>query len=150
MSQSLARNLIYLIFSTKHRERVLNDTIRPSFHGYVVTVLNNLRSPVLAVNSERDHVHVLFVLHRTLPLSKVVEDLKRSSSKWLKGQSQELVRFSWQAGYGAFSVSESNVPVVKEYVANQAEHHRTVSFEEELRGFLRKHGVEFDERYLWE
>ena len=150
MPQSLAKNLIHLVFSTKNRATLLSDEIRPSLHAYITTVLKNLNCPVIIVNSVEDHIHILFLLHRTVPLSKAVEDAKKSSSKWLKTQSSTLSTFSWQSGYGAFSVSESNVPIVKKYIATQAEHHKKVSFQDELRGFLNKHRIEFDERYLWD
>jgi len=109
-----------------------------------------MQCPVLVVNSVEDHIHILFLLHRTVALSKVVEDVKKSSAKWLKTQSDDYSQFAWQAGYGAFSVSESNVPVVKQYIADQEQHHRKKSFQDELRSFLRKHHIEFDERYLWD
>ena len=150
MPQSLSKNLIHLVFSTKHRTPMLTDDIRPNLHAYLAIVLKNLNCSVIALNSVADHVHILFLLHRTVALSNAVEDLKKSSSKWLKTQSPALSSFSWQAGYGAFSVSESNVPAVKKYIDNQAEHHRKVSFQDELRNFLTKHQVEFDENYLWD
>ena len=150
MPQSLATNLIHFVFSTKHRALLLSDSIRPDFHAYLATIFKNLNSPVFALNFVEDHVHILFSLHRTIALSSVVEDVKKSSSKWLKTQSSDLSTFSWQSGYGAFSVSQSNVDSVKTYIANQAEHHRKITFQEELRTFLTKHQVDFDERYLWD
>ncbi|MCF6312786.1 MAG: IS200/IS605 family transposase [Verrucomicrobiales bacterium] len=150
MPQSLAKNLIHLVFSTKNRAPILIDDIRSPLHAYTATVFKNLNSPTLAINSVEDHIHILFMLHRTIPLSKAVEDIKKSSSKWLKTQSPALTTFSWQTGYGAFSVSESNVDAVKRYIANQADHHRKVSFQDELRSFLTKHHITFDERYLWD
>ena len=150
MSQSLANNLIHLVFSTKHREPWLNDAVRPALHAYLVTVFKNLKCPVLTLNSVEDHIHILFSLHRTVALATVVEDVKKSSSKWIKTQSAELTQFAWQGGYGAFSVSESNMDAVRQYIACQAEHHRKTSFQDELRVFLDKHKLEFDERYLWD
>jgi REP element-mobilizing transposase RayT len=150
MPQSLAKNLVHLIFSTKSREPWLNETIRPDLHAYMATVLKNMECPAIIINSVKDHVHLLFLLHRTVALSTAVGDLKKSSSKWIKTQSNELAGFTWQAGFGAFSVSESNAPAVKRYITNQAEHHRKVSFQDELRTFLVKHGVDYDERYLWD
>lgn len=150
MPQSLAKNLIHLVFSTKHREPFLSDAVRPALHAYLATVFKNLQSPVLALNSVADHVHILFSLHRTVALSSVVEDAKKSSSKWLKTQSPDLAAFAWQAGYGAFSVSESAVEAVTRYIETQAEHHRQVTFQDEFRAFLTKHNLEYDERYLWE
>jgi len=102
------------------------------------------------INSVEDHVHILMELARTVSISQAVEKVKTSSSKWLKTQGTELARFTWQAGYGAFSVSESNVQAVREYVANQCQHHRVRSFQEEYRSFLKEYGVPYDERYVWD
>ena len=150
MPQSLAKNVIHLIFSTKDRKPFLSDDVRQDLHAYMATILKNLECPAVIINSVEDHVHVLFLLHRTVTLSNVVGDLKKSSSKWLKTQSSQLELFTWQAGFGAFSVSESNIPAVKKYIQVQQEHHRKVSFKEELQLFLEKHGVTYDELYLWD
>ena len=150
MPQSLARLHIHLIFSTKNRERIISDRVRDSLHAYMATVLQNLGCPPVLINSVEDHVHVLFELARTVAVSAAVEDVKKASSKWIKTQGGEFAGFAWQAGYGAFAVSESNVPNVREYVANQREHHRKKSFQEEYRTFLERHQIAFDERYVWD
>ncbi len=150
MPQSLARLHVHLIFSTKNRERFLSDSIRPTLHAYMATVLQNLGCPPVLINSVEDHVHILFDLARTISVSQAVEDVKKSSSKWIKTQGKEFARFAWQSGYGAFAVSESNVPAVREYIAGQPEHHRRKSFQEEYRAFLERHGVAYDERYVWD
>jgi REP element-mobilizing transposase RayT len=107
-----------------------------------------MRCPALTVGGIADHVHALFVLSKTLPLSKIVEELKKESSKWAKSAIHQ--KFYWQTGYGAFSVSSSNEQKVMDYIENQERHHRRMSFQEEFRKFLRKHGIEYDERYLWD
>lgn len=150
MPQSLARLHIHLIFSTKNRERLLHESIRDSLHRYLATVLQNLGCAPVLINSVEDHVHVLFELARTVALSKAVEEIKTSSSKWIKTQGPEYRGFAWQAGYGAFAVSESNVDAVRNYIAGQAEHHRKKSFQEEYRAFLERHRVAFDEKYMWD
>jgi len=150
MPQSLARLHVHLIFSTKNRERILRDQIRNSLHAYLATVLQNLNCPPTLINSGEDHVHILFELARTKCISQTVEDVKKSSSKWIKTQSAEFAGFSWQAGYGAFAVSESNVATVCAYIAGQQEHHREKSFQEEYRVFLERHHVVYDERYVWD
>ncbi len=150
MPQSLARLHVHLIFSTKHRERVIHDGVRDSLHAYLATVLQNLGCPPVLINSVEDHVHILFELGRTVAVSEAVEEAKKVSSKWIKTQGVEFRAFAWQAGYGAFAVSESNVPAVREYIAGQREHHRVKSFQEEYRAFLKRHGVAFDERYVWD
>ena len=148
--QSLARLHIHLIFSTKNRVRILQDGIRPSLHAYMAAVLQNLDCPPLLINSSEDHVHVHFELARTVSVSQAVEEVKKSSSKWIKSQGTEFTGFAWQAGYGAFAVSESNVPAVRDYIASQQEHHRKKSFQEEYRTFLERHGVTYDVRYVWD
>lgn len=150
MPQSLARLHVHLVFSTKNREHIITDTARSALHAYMATVLQNLGCAPVLINSVEDHVHVLFDLARTVAISQVVEDVKKSSSKWIKTQGPELAAFAWQAGYGAFAVSESNVETVREYIANQREHHRKKSFQEEYRAFLKRHNVSFDERYVWD
>jgi len=102
------------------------------------------------INSVDDHVHILFNMGRTVTLAQVVEDVKKSSSKWIKTQGMTLAKFAWQSGYGGFSVSDSNVPKVANYIQNQEEHHRTKTFQEEYRGFLEKHRIQYDERYVWD
>jgi REP element-mobilizing transposase RayT len=150
MPQSLARLHIHLIFSTKHRERLISDAVRDSLHAYMATVLQNLGCAPTLINSVEDHVHILFEIARTVSVSQTVEDVKKSSSKWIKTQGTEFAGFAWQAGYGAFAVSESHVPIVRDYIAGQREHHRVKSFQEEYRAFLEKHRVAFNERYVWD
>jgi putative transposase len=150
MPQSLARLHVHLVFSTKNRERLITDRVRDSLHAYLATVLANLGCPSVLINSIEDHAHLLFNLARTMAVSQVVEDVKKSSSKWIKTQGPEFAAFAWQAGYGAFAVSESNVETVRAYIANQREHHRQKTFQEEYRQFLERHRIAFDERYVWD
>ena len=148
MPQSLARNLIHLIYSTKNRESSLAGDLRPSLFAYKVGILNTWNSPVVSIGGVADHIHILFVLSKNHALTKIIEEVKKGSSKWLK--TQGLRDFHWQAGYGAFSVSESNSPVVARYIERQEAHHRRVSFQDEFREFLKRHGIEYDERYVWD
>ena len=150
MAQSLARIYIHLIFSTKNRERFITDDVRSALHAYLATVLENLNSPAILINSVEDHTHILFELHRTITVSQAVEDVKTASSKWIKTQGPKWAAFAWQKGYGAFSVSASNLPAVRDYIADQQEHHRVKTFQEEYRAFLEKHGVAYDERWVWD
>jgi REP element-mobilizing transposase RayT len=138
------------VFSTKNRERIITDDVRSPLHAYMATVLQNLACAPVLINSVEDHAHLLFDLARTISISQAVEDVKKSSSKWIKTQGPEFAGFAWQAGYGAFAVSESNVETVRAYIANQREHHRTKTFQEEYRAFLERHNVAFDERYVWD
>jgi REP element-mobilizing transposase RayT len=148
MAQSLAKLWVHLIFSTKHREPWLTDAVRAELHPYLARVFQACDSETVVVGSAVDHVHALFELPRTMTLAQVVEEVKVSSSKWLKGKVGPS--FGWQAGYGAFSVSASQVRAVRAYVEGQAEHHRVKTFQEEFRAFLRRYQVKCDERYLWD
>lgn len=150
MPQSLARLHIHLVFSTKNREALLSDSIRDALHAYMAKVLHNQGCPAVLVNSVEDHVHILFELGRTVAVSKAVEEVKKASSKWLKTQGTEFAHFAWQAGYGAFAVSASNVPAVRKYIAEQRAHHQKKPFQEEYRAFLERHDIPFDERYVWD
>lgn len=148
MSQSLAKVLIHLIFSTKNREPIIHPDVRLALHAYLAGTLQNLQCPSLQVGGTSDHVHTLFSLARTRALADVAEELKKSSSKWMKQRG--VSRFAWQAGYGAFSVSESQVRQVVRYISAQDVHHQTMTFQDELRRFLGRYGLVYDERYLWD
>jgi REP element-mobilizing transposase RayT len=150
MPQSLAKNLIHLIFSTRDRQRFLEPALRSDLHRYMAAVLRKELSPALLINSVWDHVHVLFNLHRTRALSDVVMETKRSSSKWLKTQGEQLLQFHWQAGFGAFSIGQSAVEEVLRYIRDQEAHHHRVSFQDEFREFLKRYEIEYDERYVWD
>jgi putative transposase len=149
MPQSLASLLTHLIFSTKNREPLLyGKDLQERTHAYLATVLNDLKCPTVIVGGVANHVHILCQLAKTKSVSDVMEHLKASSSKWLKTQGSHA--FSWQRGYGAFSVSQSLVDAVVRYIERQEEHHRTITFEEEYRSILKGYRVVFDERYVWD
>lgn len=150
MPQSLSRLLVHLVFSTKHRERILNPAIQTELHRYLVGVLNGTDCPSLQVGGVEDHVHLFFGLSRTRTIAEVVETVKTSSSKWLKTKDAALTLFHWQAGYGAFSVSQSDASAVVAYVQDQVKHHRKMTFQEEYRRLLERYQVAFDERYVWD
>jgi putative transposase len=150
MPQSLAKLHMHLIFSTKNRVPVLAESISDRLHSYLGGTLNGLRCFPVEIGSADDHVHLLFDMARTISPAKVVEEVKKESSKWIKTLGSEFSTFTWQAGYGMFAVSASNVEAVRAYIRKQREHHRTVTFKEEFVVFLVKHGIEYDERYVWE
>lgn len=151
MPQSLSHVALHIIFSTKERRPFLDTEIRDRLHGYLATLCRDLESSCYQVGGTGDHVHIVTTLPRTLSQSALLEDLKKKSSKWIKSiDPLEYGDFFWQRGYGAFSVSMSNLPSVVDYVANQETHHATRSFQDEYREFLAKHDVEFDERYVWD
>jgi len=118
MSQSLAKLITHLTFSTKLRRRLITPEVRAELNSYLRGILKKLASPAIEINSVADHMHVLFCLSRKRSLADVVEQVKKGSSKWIKTKAPALAGFYWQAGYGAFSVSQSNVPVVRNYIAN--------------------------------
>jgi REP element-mobilizing transposase RayT len=150
MPQSLSQLYVHLIFSTKHREPMLLSPARQDLHAYLAAILNNQDSPALKVGGMSDHVHALFRLSNNIALAKIVEEVKTSSSKWVKTQGRDLANFYWQSGYGAFSVSAAGVEEVVEYIAQQESHHRVVSFQEEFRKLLHAHGIAYDEQYVWD
>jgi len=150
MPQSLARLLIHVIFSTKNRAPLLLPEVRPAVHQYLGTVLRDYDCPTVRIGGVEDHVHLFFGLSRTLSIAKAVEIIKTTSSKWIKLQAPNLAEFHWQNGYGAFSVSPSQMEAVIRYIENQEAHHREISFQDEMRGLLHRHGVEYDERYAWD
>lgn len=149
MAQSLSKIYVHLIFSTRARERSLPDEIRPALHAYMGGTLKGLGCSPIEINTEPDHSHVLFLLSRTESLSDVAGQLKKSSTDWLREQGAQSAGFYWQSGFGAFSVSQSQVEDVRAYIRNQREHHRVRSFQEELLAFLKAYEVEYDEKYLW-
>lgn len=150
MPQSLSRVLIHLIFSTKNRARDLTLEIQNELHPYLATVLRDFECPVLKIGGIEDHVHSFFGLSRTRSISEVVEHVKISSSKWLKTKSPTLSHFHWQSGYGAFSVGQSSVDALMRYIAQQAEHHKRMTFQDEFRRFLNRYQIAYDERYVWD
>ena len=150
MPQSLSRVVIHLIFSTKDRHPWLGPEVRPRMHAYLATVCRDLGGEAHRVGGMADHVHIVTTLPRTISQAELVEKAKTSSSAWIKTLGSGYAQFHWQRGYGAFSVSPSQLPEVVRYVENQDEHHRTRTFQEEFREVLRRHNLPFDERYVWD
>jgi putative transposase len=151
MPQSLANILVHTIFSTKDRHPYLGDKeLRNELHRYLTGILTNLECSPIIVGGADDHVHLLNCLSRIITVAEMVKELKRGSSIWLKTKGAPLQDFSWQSGYGIFSVSFSQVESVETYIAGQEEHHRKVSFQDELRQMLRLNKINFDERYVWD
>lgn len=148
MPQSLSNILVHLVFSTKNRVRSLTPEVRDELFAYFTGVLRNSGCRVVQTGGVEDHVHILFVLSRTITVAQVTEKLKSGTSKWIK--EKWPIDFSWQAGYGAFSVGAREVDQIVGYIRNQEKHHQKVSFQDEFRELLREAGVEFDERFLWE
>ena len=150
MAQSLAQILVHLVFSTKNREAWLADELRDELHAYIAGIIENQKGTLLKAGSVTDHLHLLLAHPRTCAPSELVQEIKTGSSKWLKTKGARYGAFRWQGGYGMFSVSPAHRPAMETYLATQAEHHRTVTFQEEYRRTLRKYGLSFDERYVWD
>ena len=151
MSQSLSAVYVHAIFSTKGRTPFLRDVeMRSKLHAYLAGISHKLDSPMILAGGGEDHVHLLARQSRTISQADWVKEVKRASMVWLKEHHAGFRDFAWQAGYGIFSVSPSNLGAVEKYVANQEEHHRTKSFQEEFRAMLKRHRVAWDERYVWD
>lgn len=151
MPQSLANVLVHMVFSTKDRRPFLQDAaLRAEMHSYLAGISKSLNCSAIRVGGMEDHVHLLARQARTISLADWIKELKRGSAIWIKTRDAALASFQWQAGYGAFSVSQSQSDVVERYIAAQEVHHRKVSFQDELRHLLRKHNIEYDERYVWD
>ena len=148
MSQSLSKNYIHLTFSTKYRKDSIRKEDLPEMFSYISGILKNIDCPSIIVGGITNHIHVLCVLNKNIALTKMVEEIKKSSSKWIKGKGIYYHCFAWQEGYGAFSVSQSKVDVVTRYIGRHEEHHKKISFEDELKIFLKEYGVEYNEQYL--
>jgi len=149
MSHTYANILIHALFSTKDRQRWLIPEIREEAFSYLGGTINELGGQSLLVNGPLDHVHMLFVQPRTRSIASIMEKVKAHSSSWVKDRWPNRRHFGWQTGYAAFSVSKSHVEDVERYIRNQEEHHRKVSFQEEVIAFLMKQGVEYDPRYVF-
>ena len=148
MPQSLSCVMVHLIFSTKDRCPFLDLAMASRVHAYIATVLRDMNSQTFRVGGIADHVHIACTLPRTICQSDLVKKVKITSSQWVKEQGKSL--FSWQHGYGIFSVSKSHLDPVLQYIDDQEKHHRTKTFQEEFRAFLEKYQVEYDERYVWD
>jgi putative transposase len=150
MGQSLVKNYIHIIFSTKHRKPLIDESVEDELHTYLGGICNKLECQVIKVGGYTDHVHILCMLSKNVALIKLLKELKSHSSKWIKTKGDKYANFYWQDGYGAFSVNPSEVEVVIKYIANQKEHHSKKIFQDEYRTFLKKYKTEYDERYVWE
>jgi putative transposase len=150
MPQSLSAVYIHLVFSTKERRPFLREeTTRTALHSYLGGISKQLGCVPIITGGIEDHVHLLARFGRTITQAEWVKELKRVSNLWLKKEHQ-IRLFEWQGGYACFSVSQSNLEQVKKYIANQAQHHKKINFQDELRVLLKRHRVEWDERYIWE
>jgi putative transposase len=148
MPQSLAKVYLHAIFSTKNREPLITDTWRDELFRVMGGTINDLNCQSLIVGGVADHVHVLFLLGRTITIADAIGKSKSTSSLWVHQNHDPA--FHWQGGYAVFSVSQSNVEAVRSYIQNQAKHHAQQSYQDELREWLRRYEIEWDERYVWD
>ena len=151
MAQSLSKILVHTVFSTKNRRPFLNDAkLRTELHAYIGGILTQLDCQPIIVGGVADHVHALSTLARTRTIADILKELKRGSTLWIKSADPSLGNFAWQNGYGVFSIGASQISAVRLYIANQEEHHRKITFQDEFRTLLKRYDVEFDERYVWD
>ena len=149
MGQSLVKNYIHIVFSTKYRKPLIHPPYECELHSYIAGICNNLECYPVIIGGYTDHIHILCMLSKKIALMKLVEIIKSHSSKWVKTRDHHLRNFYWQNGYGAFSVNIEGIDRVKDYIRNQHEHHTRKSFKEEYLVILEEHGTVFDERYIW-
>lgn len=146
MSHTFSQNHLHVVFSTKDRKKLIHPSMQPKVWAYMAGIARNHGFLVLANGGMEDHVHLLIQLAPVLSLAKAVSLLKANSSNWVK---EHGMKFAWQEGYGAFSVSASNLAAVERYIANQAKHHRRITFEDEFLALLKKHGIQFDPQHVF-
>lgn len=150
MAQSLSKIYLHIIFSTKNRHPWIVEKIQSELYAYMATVLKSWDSPAIIIGGMPDHIHPLLLLSKNHSVSKVIEQAKKKTSKWIKSKGKEFENFYWQNGYGAFSVSQSQLDTVRNYIVNQEEHHKHLSFKDEYRSFLKKYEIPYDEQYIWD
>jgi REP element-mobilizing transposase RayT len=150
MARTFTRLLVHVIFSTKERRPVIDSELKPRLLAYMGGIIAELGGKEIAGNAVTDHEHLLLSLPATKSLAEILRVVKTNSSRWVHETWPARSDFAWQTGYGAFGVSQSNVERVRRYIANQEEHHRTVTFQDEFLSFLHKHGIEYDPRFVWD
>jgi putative transposase len=149
MANTYTALFYHVVFSTKNRVEFIKPEIEERIWSYIGGIARQHKMTAIQVGGVEDHVHALVMAPPTFAPFEIAKFLKGESSKWIHEEFSDLQNFGWQDGYGAFSVSKSNVPAVANYIQNQRVHHQTQTFQEEYLAFLKKHGVEYDERYLW-
>ncbi|MBI3795903.1 MAG: IS200/IS605 family transposase [Deltaproteobacteria bacterium] len=150
MAHTFTNLLTHVIFSTKDRTPSIDAELKPQLFAYMGGIVREYNGTALMVNGTPDHVHLLLRLPPSVPIAEAMRVLKTNSSRWVHEKWSSRSAFGWQTGYGAFSVSQSNASAVLRYIGNQEEHHQKVSFQEEFIAYLQRHGIEYDERYIWQ
>jgi putative transposase len=149
MAHTFANLLTHVIFSTKNRQPLLTPDLRADLLAYMGGIVRNIHGKLIDSNARLDHVHCLLSLPPALAVAEALRVIKSNSSLWVH-ETAHRAAFAWQAGYGAFSVNQSNLPAVVKYIRDQEQHHRKISFQEEFVAFLKAHRIPYDERYIWE
>ena len=150
MGQSLVKNYVHIVFSTKYRQELITEIVEKELYAYIGGICQKLECYPIQVGGYTNHIHILCNLSKKIALMKLLEEVKAHSSKWIKTKGVEFENFYWQDGYGAFSVNPSEVDIVVRYIKNQKIHHKNQDFQNEYRTFLKKYEVEYDERYVWD
>ena len=149
MAGTYTQLFYHIVFSTKNRRPFISAEIETDLHKYVTGIFRNLDAACVEINGMPDHLHILALLPPKIAVSDALRDVKANSSRWIHDNRRDLADFAWQDGFAAFTVSKSQVESVRQYIREQKSHHRTSDFKSELVAMLEKHGVEYDERYLW-
>ncbi len=150
MGQSLVKNYIHIVFSTKYCASIIDENIEGELYAYLGGICKKMECHPIKIGGYTNHVHILCMLSKKVALMKLLEELKSHSSKWIKTKDDKFKKFYWQNGYGAFSVNPKDIDKVNDYIANQRNHHQKKSFQDEYLAFLKNYKMEYDERYLWD
>lgn len=150
MSQSLVKNYIHIVFSTKYRQPLIQSQYEQELHNYLGGICKNMECQPIIIGGYYDHIHILCMLSKKIALMTLLEQVKKSSSKWFKTKDKSLENFYWQDGYGAFSVNPGEVDKVISYISLQHEHHDKINFQDEYRAILKRYKVDYDERFVWD
>jgi putative transposase len=150
MPQSLHSNFAHIIFSTKNREPIISGDIASRVHSYMAGIVKDLGAVSVSINGMPDHLHLLIKSSKNVADAQFMKQLKGGSSSWINDNNLIPGQFQWQAGYGWFSVSAKDTDQVVSYIQNQAEHHKTTTFQDEFRKFLETYQIDYDERYVWD
>lgn len=150
MARTYTKLFYHIVFSTKNREPFISQAIENDLHKYIAGILRNIDGTSLEINGMPDHLHILTILPPKIAISDALRTIKSNSSKWLHETDSEFAAFGWQDGFSAFTVSKSQVDPVRQYIRDQKSHHRERGYQTELIGLLQKHGIDYDEQYLWD
>lgn len=149
MANTLTDLIYHIVFSTKNRSPIIHSGLQEKLYSYIAGIAKRQEALVIQIGGVSDHVHIVLQLKPTHKLSEVIQKIKGHSSKWINKQNNTTTKFQWQEGYGVFTVSASQKPLVIQYVKEQEKHHKKVTFKDELVMFLKRHHIEYDEKYIW-